>query len=328
MLLQFFKKQRLNWQLYLLGYALALKAIWVFAAVQKSPEVLQNSWLESFLPQPVSVIVSVLLALGLLFFCALLVNGIVNRHGIIYTGTNLPGMSFILISALAVPLQGLGKFSILVLLSLLIYNKLFKASQKEVIEPNVFDISFLIGLGSLWYFQFGLFFPALLATLPFINIPRLRYFGLAFFGFSLPWYGWAVYKFLTNDLTWFVSWWEMVKSQFLRIPEQLDVLQELGAGLLVFMFIICLTAYLVRLNRIPAPVKPFLISLLIAAAFGVVYLVLFPGQRWYITALIVVPLSISLGHTFYYIPKLLASVLHWLLIAGAIVLPVLIIFNV
>jgi len=223
-------------------------------------------------------------------------------------------------------MQWLRLFTLLLLITYLIINKTYKASLKEQIEPNVFDISFLAGLGSLLFFPFAVYGLAVMVAIPFVHIPKKRYFGLSIFGFFVPWYLWGIYKFFTDDLMWFQTWFAEIQQNFLAFPNTLAWQDEIGTGLILLSFILTVCFYVMRLRRIPGFVRGFLICAMVFVGFGISGMAIFPDKRLFMASTLVVPLAVLLGHTFYNLPKTLASVLHLLLYISAILLPLFLIF--
>lgn len=323
MIINIFKKARLNWPIYLLVYLLVLKSIWVVVQLQSAPDVLQNEFLTTFLPQPFAGLVSIVLASILVFFLALLANGMSNRHHLMSKPTNLVAMSVVLVTCLGAELQGIGLPIGLFGLSLLIYNKLFKATVKEHIETNVFDVGALIGVGSLLFLPYIGFFVAFVLAIPLLSIPRKRYYGVALFGFLLPWYVWAIYLFMTNQLHWFEDWLATVKSTFLTFPAQWNLFQELPLLFILLLITLLFGILFARRKRIP-PSSRVLLLIGVFFTLGMLAAIFaFPEQRFKTMSVYLLGVCLLLANTYYYLPTNLARLLHWLCLIALLIYPVL-----
>ena len=153
-----------------------------------------------------NLILNSLLALFLVLFMALLIQQINTRYNFIRMRTVLPAPLFIIIIGGLTSLHTLHPVYFGAVFLLIAIYRSFSAFDQAKPYSAAFDTGFLIGLGSIFYFNLIIIFPAF-----FIGISILsrnytwRPFVLAIMGFILPFLFVAAYAFFTDQLIVFFN---------------------------------------------------------------------------------------------------------------------------
>ena len=257
----------------------------------------------------------------IIFICALMVNNICNRYRLTESFSNLPAALIILFSGfLLTRFQQVVWMPVLVL-TVFIMNKLYKAYQKNKPEPNYFDVAFLIGVLSIIHPPFVLLLLAHILAIFILSIAKLRYFALSFIGFFMPWALLYTGLFLTNNMEVYNEYFiiEIFNStNFLSL-----VLNDFSASFIV-MFLVAVLSFFYytstsfKLSHIQKPILA--VASLFIIVVSLIILLFLPEQQKTLTALII-PLAILATYYFFGGSKILVKFLFLLLIIVAFSLP-------
>lgn len=148
-----------------------------------------------------SALVSNIIAILLVLVLAFIVLRLNTSYSFIRIRTFLPSNIFVIIISGLVSLHALHPVYFGALFLLLAINRIFGAYENEKVNSNAFDAGFLIGLGSLFYFNLVFFFP--IVWIGFMVIrknPEWRNFVLPLLGIFVPWLYAFSYYFFTDSL--------------------------------------------------------------------------------------------------------------------------------
>lgn len=148
-----------------------------------------------------SPLASNLLAIVFALIIGFLVLRLNSSYSFIAVRTFLPSYVMILILSGLVSTQSLHPVFLGAIFLMLAIDRIFDSYEKKKIISNAFDSGFLIGLGSLCYFNLIFFFP--ITWISFILIRKSfkgSVFLLALIGLALPWLYAFSYYFLTDQL--------------------------------------------------------------------------------------------------------------------------------
>lgn len=169
-----------------------------------------SNWLFALLKNiPLNfAIVSLLLAAVLCFVQALLVNNVVNENKMLSKKSYLAGGMFIIFSSFFKESLFLTPATVALTFLILCTSKIFTLIKKEKMYGNIFDVGFLIGTATLFYFP-----SVLLITFVYVGMASVRPFVLrewagTFLGFINPFFLVFTYYF----------WNDRTSEMFLAIP--------------------------------------------------------------------------------------------------------------
>lgn len=138
-------------------------------------------WLENY---PLTQDIIALILLILAAFLVLHING---KYSFIRIRTMLPATLFVLINSGFTQMHALHPVYFAALFLLLSLNRLFSIFEKSKPYSAVFDAGFLLALGSLFYFNLVVLFPALLIGILILKHDyNWREFIISFIGFLTP----------------------------------------------------------------------------------------------------------------------------------------------
>jgi len=148
-----------------------------------------------------SVLASNLLAIGLALALTFLVLRLNTAYAFIRVRTFLPSNIFILIISGLISLHSLHPVYLATVFLLLAINRIFGAYEQPKVNSNAFDAGFLIGLGSLFYFNLVFYFPIVWVGFVLIRkTPEWRNFILPLIGIAIPWLYAFCYYFVTDSV--------------------------------------------------------------------------------------------------------------------------------
>lgn len=143
---------------------------------------------------------SALLSLVLVILFAFIIQFINGQFAFIRIRTMLPAPLFILLMGGLTGIHTLHPVYFAVLFLLLAINRLFRIFENPRPHSAVFDAGFFLGIGSLFYFDLILIFPALfLGIFVLQKISKWRLFVINIIGFLLPFIFAFSYAFYTDQ---------------------------------------------------------------------------------------------------------------------------------
>lgn len=172
----------------------------------------------------------------LFLYCqALMVNHQVNEYRMTIYQTYLPGMAYLLITSLLPEWNYLSPQLVSTTLIIWAFGKLFRLYNQQVAKGIIYNIGLIVGLSSLIFFPSAAFLICICLGMTILKPFRLNELLLLFVGALTPYYFYAVYLFLSDQLT--VE--RLFSHVFVGIPDlQLTVGLGIVAGLLLVPFFI------------------------------------------------------------------------------------------
>lgn len=141
------------------------------------------------------------LAFLLLYIQALMVNHVVNEYRMTGRQTFLPGMAFLLITSLVPDWSCLSAPLIASTLVVWAFSKLFELYNTTAANTRIYNIGFFLGLASFFYFPSLAFALCLFIGAAILRPFRVNEVFLLFMGILTPFYFFAAYLFLTDQLS-------------------------------------------------------------------------------------------------------------------------------
>ncbi len=157
-------------------------------------------WVTAALQGQVPVVVSIV-AFALLYIQALQLTNMVNEYRMIAKPTFLPGMAYLLITSLLPEWSYLSAALMANTFVLWAFIKLFELYNIQAANSKIFNVGLLLGIASFFFFPSFLFAVSVLIGLMILRPFRLNELVLLLFGIATPFYFYAVYLFLTDQLS-------------------------------------------------------------------------------------------------------------------------------
>jgi len=209
----------------------------------------------------------------LTIFSAFLLNRLLTQNEVLLKNSSLSALVFIALMSYFPFLLTLHQLSITTLILLMIIERLYKSYNKTESLELTYVAGFLIGINSLFYLPFIIFFFFLLITfIIFRNIDWHEWIG-SFIGLITP------YLFLSAYYFWYDKW--MVKAieyrRFFLMSFDLTPFREPSflvlSGIIVFLLLFGLITGLSRLGErtIEIRKKTFLLIWLIPVMLGSIF---------------------------------------------------------
>lgn len=146
-------------------------------------------------------LIQVLIALVLVIILGFLLQKINSQYSFYNVRTILPSYLLILLAGGVSSLHNLHPVYFAAAFFALAIDRSFGAFEKKTISSNSFDTGFILGIGSLFYANLILLFPAFIIGLRIINPEyNWRNLSLSLLGLLLPWI-FAFSYFFVNDNT-------------------------------------------------------------------------------------------------------------------------------
>jgi hypothetical protein len=151
-----------------------------------------------------------LITLSLLISLALIMLQISNRYNFIRVRTMLPASLFILIVSGFTGLHTMHPVYFGAFFVLLAIYRLFSAFDQSRPYSASFDTGFFLGIGSLFYFNLIILFPAYLVGVGILSREtKWREYVIHFIGFLIPFIFAFSYAYIAGEITTFLNTFEL-----------------------------------------------------------------------------------------------------------------------
>jgi hypothetical protein len=144
---------------------------------------------------------SAFVAFLFLYIQALMLNHYVNEYRMTTHQTFLPAMAYLLITSLLPEWSYLSPQLLAATLIIWAFGKLFRLYNQQAAKGIVYNIGLIVGLSSFIFFPSAAFLLSLCLGMAILKPFRFNELILMLFGALTPYYFYAVYLFLTDQLT-------------------------------------------------------------------------------------------------------------------------------
>lgn len=144
---------------------------------------------------------SAFVAFLFLYVQAVMLNHYVNEYRMTTHQTFLPAMAYLLISSLLPEWSYLSPQLVAATLIIWAFGKLFKLYNQQAAKGIVYNIGLIVGLSSFIFFPSAAFLVSLSLGMAILKPFRLNELVLILIGALTPYYFYAVYLFLADQLT-------------------------------------------------------------------------------------------------------------------------------
>lgn len=255
------------------------------------------------------------LATILLFLQALLINYMTDAHDILYKGSVMPGLFFVLLNSiypeqLLLSPQLLANTFVILLLYRLCY--LYESDRPLFL---VFDAAILLGIGLLLDYDLIIYLFFILLSVMFMTSFNIRYWLAAIFGILIPSYFLGVYFFLTDQLSDFlVSFQYSIIKSYIN-PIGITWVEGLIWFVIIPIFIFSTISLQINFLRNKVKTRRIQIIIILLQVFGVISVL--AQNQMYVFGLAFLSVSLSIIMANYFIrskSKILKDVLFLMLI--------------
>lgn len=252
---------------------------------------------------------SIFVSTIVVYIAASLINNVCNRFRLFESGSYLPAALTMIYSSFITDIFKIGRWMIAIILFVLIFNKLYKAYQKNKPEPNYFDTSFLLGIISILYPHLIFLWFALAVSIFIMSILKIRYFFISIFAFTMPWLFCITYLLMTNQASWLEQQIDFIRKSFTNFQDRGTFFFSFSSLFFLVSGLLCILYWTFRSHILYHIQKPILLSSSVFFAVAFILVLLFlPIQNFTIIALII-PLSILSSYYFYHTQSKLAKLL-------------------
>jgi hypothetical protein len=145
------------------------------------------------------VLASRLAAMGLIILSGFYLLNMNSKYSLLRERALLPAFFFILIVSSYDELHMLHPALIAILFFLAALDKVLASYKKEGLSTNYFEATFLLGVGSLFYFNLIYFILIVWVALLILRPVIWREWVLSIMGILTPWFFFLIYDYLINE---------------------------------------------------------------------------------------------------------------------------------
>ncbi len=238
-----------------------------------------------------SALVGNLLTIGMALILAFLILRLNTVYSFIRVRTFLPSNLFVLILSGLITIHSLHPVYFGTLFLLLAINRIFGAYEIKKPNSNAFDAGFLIGLGSLFYFNLIFYFP--IVWIGFVLIrknPEWRNFVLPIIGLSVPWlYGFSYY-FFSDSLP---ELGQVIRQNFVTPNNflQANINFQIYLGLLIFLTLLGSYFLVAQMDEKKVSTRKYFQIFFVVFLISIAILFLVPSVSQEILVIVAVPLT-------------------------------------
>lgn len=271
-------------------------------------------WAIASLPLPANTLAMIcsVLAFGLLFVQALMINGFINHLRLFPKPNYLPGMAYLTLSSLFLQWQQLSAAMLFATLLIWLWYQLCNLHNTSNPKKTVFNLGFTLGLGALLYMPAYLFILLLLAGMLLFRPFKLSDWLIMIVGMVTPSYIFYSVRYLDTG-----------NYSFLHFSKIIDKMPHFAAfswlwtGVVMAVLLFVVGLFFLQKNRLRQVVHARKCWTLIYWFLTIAGLLTFMGgdvmSNW---ILLTAPLASIIAAAYFYMPgRWLAPLLQWLLLA-------------
>jgi len=147
-----------------------------------------------------------ILAFGLLFLQALMLNRFINTQRMMSRPTYFPGMTYMLITSLLPEWNYFSAPLIVNTILLFALSGLFRIYNQPNARGAIFNMGLALGIASFLFFPAITFLVWILLALAVMRPFKLNEWVLCIVGITTPFYFYAIYLFITDQWSWQQLW--------------------------------------------------------------------------------------------------------------------------
>jgi len=253
-------------------------------------------------------ILNKIIAFALIVLQAFLVSAVNNHFNLLGYRSYMPAFFFILITANVSEYLQIHPILFANTLFLVAWIKIKRAKGKQNALDNYFDASLLIGLASLFYFNFIYLIIILLINILISRPGNLKEFGMAVFGSILVWYLLFAFYYITGTATNNIEGlmrFEPEIYDFMSLP----LITKIADGYLLLLIVISSFSLFRYYNSLNINIRNNLKLSFYLFVLGLL-LIIFTNSSYEMVYLIAVPVSLFLSLFFINLKsKLFADIL-------------------
>lgn len=210
------------------------------------------------------------IAVLIILLQAFLINYIANAHNILYKGSVLPGLFYVLINSIYIEQLQLTPQLLSNTFVILLFNRLCYLYESEQPLFLVFESGILLGLGILFDYDLIIYLPFILLSVLYMTSFNLRFWVVAILGIIVPSYFLGVLFFLTDHLNDFINSFNYSLQKTYFNPIGISLEQGIIWFFIIPVFVI--SAFQIQINFLRNKVKTRRIQLIILfmLLFGIV----------------------------------------------------------
>ena len=259
---------------------------------------LLNFDLDSYL----SPFANLLVAFLVVYAQALWFNQIIHKHAILGKATFLPAASYIIVSSVFTPFLSFTPPLLCNFMLLYIFDRILSEYKNSSSVAAMFDLGFLVSLGTLFYFPFVGFLVLLWIALLLFKPFYWREWLSVLVGYLTLVFILGVYYYWNNRLLDFIEIWEPLSS---KMPIYINI--QVMDYVVLFPIVICVLLSLYYLN-----INFFKSYVLVRKSFQLaIFIMLIAVFTYYIKSvfrinhfiLCAVPVALSLAYYFLHAKK-------------------------
>ncbi|MDB5150566.1 MAG: beta-carotene 15,15-monooxygenase [Mucilaginibacter sp.] len=185
-----------------------------------------------------SPLLNVILAGGLVFVQALLLNSLINHHNLLGKPTFLPALMYITLSGLFTPFLTLSAPLICNFLLIWMLFKLFNLYKGDDVKSTTYDLGMIVAAGSLVYFPFIYLFLAIWIALIIYRPFNWREWVISILGYATVFFFLGVIYFMNDMLPRFSHIWLPLGKKF---PDHISInfYNYLLLGPVIVILVLC-----------------------------------------------------------------------------------------
>lgn len=249
--------------------------------------------LDTFLTPFVNISVAVVVV----FLQALIFNQVLNNHGILGKSSYLPAATYIIVCSVFTPFLSFTPPLLCNFLILFIFDKILLEYKNSNSVAAMFDLGFVVAIGTLFYFPFVSFLILLWAALLLLKPFYWREWVSVLVGFLTVIFILGVYYYWNDKLLIFLEIWRPLSA---KLPIYINI--QVLDYIVLFPIVLCVFLSMYHLNQ-----NFFKSYVLVRKAFqlaicilliGVVSFYLKPDFRINHFLLCAIPVALSLAYYF------------------------------
>jgi|GEM_PF-6636470 len=312
----FFRTNRLNAVSLLITYLVLTRVAWFAIAVRGGEAAFSDDVLYKLFDQSWALYLGLVLQLIVIGLLAIALERVLTESSLFSGKNHLPALSIITLSALIPQLQILSIYSLLCLFSFFVLWRYHLIDKGQSVNQRIFDVVFAATIAAFLYYPFTYVLLGIFLIIPFISQQRVKTYSVALLAAVIATILTSSLYYLFNKEHFFRHEWQEISSSRSSLVDLLNQNMEIYSLVSIVIFFVSIATIIANKRKRNVHQAVYLVFSLLIVLLSAIFYLFFLSQSQSAASINLVFVALLLSYTLFHLPKGLASILHYLIVAA------------
>lgn len=190
-----------------------------------------------------------IVSIGIIYINALIINYLVARNFLAKEINLFPGLFYIIVSSSVPDFLGLSSLHIANSFLLMACFSVFEIYKKNSVAKYIFNAGILIGISSLFFLPYAIFFLWLVVAVNSLHGIKLSYIFMGLTGLIIPWFYTFLYAYWVGETEQYFNSFILEQIGFLQFDFGKSLIDLLPLSIFAFLVLVALAGYNSSLSK-------------------------------------------------------------------------------